>query len=189
MDIQLPNHRSEPHWHPAGRYRQGVVPAAVLPWLVDRGSLTARMRRACAAPFRVRVIHQGRGRPHLEEARALGVKPGESALVREVQLLCGGVPWIFARTVIPNSTLAGPQRRLAHLGERPLGEFLFRHQRMRRGELELARLTTRNGLYHEAVEGLEQPPAEVWGRRSLFYLDHRPLLVAEFFLPTLHDVQ
>ena len=188
MDIQLPNHRSEPHWHPAGRYRQGVVPVQVHHWLVDRGSLTARMKRACADAFRVRVIHQGRGRPHLEETRALGVKPGESALVREVQLLCGGTPWIFARTVIPNSTLAGPQRQLAHLGERPLGEYLFSRKGMRRGELELARLTGRNGLYHEAVEGLEKAPAEVWGRRSLFYLNRRPLLVAEFFLPTIHGV-
>lgn len=187
MDIQLPNHRSEPHWHPASRYRQGVVPVVMHEWLVDRGSLTARIKRGCRSAFRVRVLAQGRGRPHLEEARALGVHGGESALVREVQLLCGDTPWIFARTVIPNSTLRGPQRRLAHLGSRPLGEFLFSQRGMQRGELELARLTTRNGLFHKAAEGVEPPPAEIWGRRSLFLLDHRPLLVAEFFLPTIAD--
>ncbi|GAB6040427.1 chorismate--pyruvate lyase family protein [Endothiovibrio diazotrophicus] len=187
MNSPLPNHRSEPHWHPAGHFRQGELPPAVAHWLVDRGSLTARLKRGCAGRFGVRVLRQGRGRPQLEEAHALAVKPGASALVREVLLTCDGAPQVFARTVIPDATLGGKRRRLAHLGERPLGEFLFRQRGMERDELELTRLTARHALFGLATAELRDPPPEIWGRRSLFRLDHHPLLVAEFFLPAIAD--
>jgi chorismate lyase len=35
------------------------------------------------------------------------------ALIREVHLLCDDRPWVFARTIIPISTLRGRERRLA----------------------------------------------------------------------------
>ena len=42
---------------------------------------------------------------------------GEAAIVREVELLCGETPWVFARTLIPATSLRGPARRLAMLGD------------------------------------------------------------------------
>jgi chorismate--pyruvate lyase len=42
-----------------------------------------------------------------DEARALGLRLGAWAWIREVQLLGDGQPWVFARTLIPADTLRG----------------------------------------------------------------------------------
>jgi chorismate--pyruvate lyase len=93
---------------------------------------------------------------------------------------------VFARTVIPVRTLRGRQRRLARLGTRPLGAALFADPHLKRGEVEIARLAPGDGIYeHAAVQGAADG---VWGRRSVFTLKGKPLLVSEFFLPALlHD--
>jgi chorismate--pyruvate lyase len=170
------------------RLRNTRVPEMIRPWLHDRGSLTARLKMACTSgDFRVQVLAQGWGRPLYSERALLGMRRGEIALVREVALLCGGERWVFARTLIPASTLRGPARRLVHLGERPLGEVLFSDPHMQRGETEVARLLPRHPLFASAVGGLARPPEKIWGRRTLYYLSRRPLLVNEIFLPAIPE--
>ena len=110
---------------------------------------------------------------------------GIAALVREVELLCHDQPWVFARTVIPATSLRGPARRLGRLRERPLGQVLFADPRTRRGSTEIARLLPRHPLFNVAVGALPQIPAEIWGRRTLFYFAGHPLLVNEIFLPKI----
>lgn len=159
--------------------------AALRDWLLDTGSLTRRVKQACAGRFRVQVEMQGWARPRLDEYRALGLRLGRIALIREVHLLCDERPWVFARTIIPVTTLRGRQRRLAHLGNRPLGAVLFADPRMQRGPVEVVRVPPGSALFAAAVLGLKRRPAEIWGRRSMFRLDGKPLLVSEFFLPGL----
>jgi len=168
------------------RLRHAQVPGGIYPWLKDRASLTARIKSACrCGGFRVRVVRQGWGRPLYSEAALLEMRLGEIAIVREVELLCGGLPWVFARTLIPASSLRGPARRLAHLGDKPLGEVLFSDQRTRRGVTQVARLLPRHRLFVAATGQLEKPPPEIWGRRSIFSLSSKPLLVNEIFLPDI----
>ncbi|MCB1868874.1 MAG: chorismate lyase [Gammaproteobacteria bacterium] len=180
------NTQLEPNWIGWERLRHAQVPKGVYSWLYDRASLTARIKSACrCGAFRVRVVRQGWGKPLYSEESLLGMRHGEIAIVREVELLCSGKPWVFARTLIPASSLCGPARRLAHLGNRPLGEVLFSDQRARRGVTQVARLLPRHRLFVAAVAELEDPPAEIWGRRSLFRLSSKPLLVNEIFLPDI----
>ncbi len=76
----------------------------------------------------------------LSEARVLGIPLREKVWIREVHLIgCGG-PWVFARSLIPVSTLRGRQRRLRNLGNTPLGAVLFQDKSMRRGPIETARV-------------------------------------------------
>lgn len=152
-------------------------------WLFDPTSLTRRVQQACAGRFRVQVERQGWGRPRLDEYRALKLRVGRRALIREVHLLCDEQPWVFARTIIPVTTLRGAERRLAHLGSRPLGAVLFADPHMRRGPVEVARLRPGQTVYAAAVQGIRRKPAEIWGRRSVFWLGGKPLLVSEVFLP------
>ena len=174
---------AEPCWRSRGQVNPREPGAVLWDWLVDRGSLTARLRGACGGGFGVRLVSQGLARPEVNEVAALGLAAGASAVVREVVLHCAGVPWVFARSVIPRATLGGGNARLGGLGERPLGELLFADRRTRRGEVEVAVFGPGHRQYAAALAGSRPAGAPLWGRRSLFYLNGRPLLVSEIFLP------
>jgi len=176
-------HRAEPAWHEASRLHRREVPEPVLRWLLDPASLTRRIQSACHGCFRVQVLFQGWAQPQHNEARVLGMRQGSTGFVREVHLLCDDRPWVFARTVIPRGTLTGPRRCLTRLKSRPLGAVLFADPSMQRGPVEIARLTPCDKLYPSALQHLAQRPELIWGRRSLFTLGGKPLLVNEIFLP------
>ena len=114
----------------------------------------------------------------------------EVALIREVFLYCDDEPWVFARTVIPRSTLTGKQKYLANLGSRPLGAVLFADPNMRRDHFEVACMRPEELLYthanqlHTDQNNIDGPDF-IWGRRSAFYLSNKPLLVNEIFLPAI----
>jgi chorismate--pyruvate lyase len=157
------------------------VPAAIEPWLFDPASLTARLQQRCAADIRIELLSQAVAKPRLDELKALGMKPGSSALVRQVRLCCSHACWVYARTVIPFSSLKGKQRIYANLGVRPLGAMLFADRTMRRDEVMV---TTLNG--NQLPDGLGLNAQDVvWGRRSVFRVGGKPLLVSEYFLPAL----
>ncbi len=175
----------EPQWLPRRRLLSMAIPGDVQSWLFDRDSLTRRIRDLCPGCFRVRVLAQGLDRPMFNERRVLVMADHELAVVRQVQLLCNDAPWVFARTVIPLRTLHGPGRRLARLGAKPLGEMLFANKTMRRFEVQVARILPAHDLFHAATFNLRDKPAEIWGRRSVFHLHDKALLVSEVFLPRL----
>ena len=179
------NSALEPRWIGVSRNRPALIPLSLRGWLLDGGSLTARLRALCREGFRVRIRRLRWGQPLHSESRLLRGRRGLAALVREVELSCGNQPWVFARTIIPATSLRGPARRLGRLGDRPLGQLLFTQPGTRRGTTEIARLLPGHVLFGAAVDGLQQVPGEVWGRRTLFYFSGRPLLVNEIFLPTL----
>lgn len=160
------------------RFRAGRPDATTLRWLLDPGSLTARLMARAHGNFRVRVTRLAWGRPTLAEATELAMPRSEWALIREVVLEGGGEPWVVARSVIPRTTLAGPNRRLRRLGSRPLGAFLFRDPTLRRRAVHIVMLENKGFISTVGAH-------TVWGRRSTFILRGRPLLVAEYFLPTL----
>ncbi len=123
------------------------------------------------------------------EAQLLGVRQGVYVWVREVQLLCNKRPWVFARTLIPLSSLRGRCQRLVNLGTRPLGEILFADPRAQRSEVEVACIAPRHRLHQRVFRHLsreESPP--IWGRRSVFNINGKPLLVCEIFLPSLPTI-
>jgi chorismate--pyruvate lyase len=170
-------------WKPNSFYLRTDIPATLSGWLLDTASLTLRLQQMCPGRFRVRVLSQAWGRPAQDEVRVLGMQRGRRAIIRQVQLLCDGRPWIYARTVIPITSLRGRLQRLAHLGTRPLGGVLFADPGMQRGGVELARIQAGQALYTADRRHLRQRPVEIWGRRSVFRLDNKPLLVSEIFLP------
>jgi chorismate--pyruvate lyase len=171
------------YWQPRRCYRRSEIPAALAVWLLDPASLTRRLQGLCAGQFRVTILSQTRGRPRRDEARTLGMRRGGLAVIRQVELLCDEQPWVYARTVIPESSLAGRLRRLDRLGTQPLGAMLFADRGMRRGVVELARIRPGESMYADAVREPGQTQVEIWGRRSIFRLAHKPLLVSEIFLP------
>jgi chorismate--pyruvate lyase len=134
------------------------------------------------------VLRQGWGRPLASERQTLNIKRGERAVIREVRLMCGERPWVFARTVIPVRSLRGAQRRLAHLGSKPLGAALFADPHVHRGEVEVAHIGPDERLFARAV-GTAPYHQAIWGRRSVFWSQGKSLLVSEIFLPALFQGQ
>jgi chorismate--pyruvate lyase len=159
------------------------VPVDIQTWLFDPASLTARLKQKCVADFRVEVLSQTIQKPRLDEFKVLGMGTGSYALVRQVRLCCGHACWVYARTVIPFSTLKGKQRIYANLGTRPLGAMLFADRTMQRDEV---RVTALYGSQLPEGLGLAEDDL-VWGRRSVFRVAGKPLLVSEYFLPALLD--
>jgi len=151
-------------------------------WLFDSGSLTSRLVEHCDGAFSVKLLSVERDTPTPDEAVALGLKPRNQALIRQVLLFCDNAPLVYARTVIPLSSLRGALRGLVLLGNRPLGAVLFADKSMRRKALEITSLEKAHKCYSwTQYTGTER----IYGRRSVFSLKNRELLVSEFFLPGL----
>ncbi|MCB1957924.1 MAG: chorismate lyase [Rhodocyclaceae bacterium] len=157
---------------------------ALRPWLVEKGSLTARIRARCRH-FRVHVIRQALARPHRDEARLLGLRRGELAWLREVVLEADGAPVVYARSVLPRHNLRGGWRLFAGIGQRPLGAALFADPRIRRAPLAVRRLDTRDVRHGRASRVVGAPGGALWARRSVFRLRGRALMVCEVFLPAI----
>lgn len=158
------------------------IPASRLDWLLEAGSLTRRLIHTCGCrPFRVKLLGEHYCYAALDEAHALGVPEGARVLVREVQLLCDGIPWVYARSLIPVTSLEGSLRRLKRQGTRSLGATLFADRTLRRGPLEFCCVDA-----FAIPAGIDSKKGgNIWGRRSVFHVQNRPLLVSEYFLPAL----
>ncbi|VAW53793.1 Chorismate--pyruvate lyase [hydrothermal vent metagenome] len=156
------------------------IPAPLLSWLFDPSSLTARLIALHGSDFSVQVISQQWQKLDPEEAAAMALNGVHSALVRQVLLCAGETPLVYARTVIPATTIQGAQRRYANMGNRPLGAMLFADRTMRREVVQVAKLPSKHVANHYA-----KIDAAVWGRRSVFRVTNKPILVSEYFLPEL----
>ena len=143
-------------------------------WLLDKGSLTLNLKNLAPQRFSVKVLDTYFGRASLSEAKVLGIPIRQLVYVREVALCIDDIPVVLARSVIPKSTLTGHEQQLLFLRNKPLGEFLFKHKHMHRSPIEIKQGQV-NG---EAV----------WGRRSIFKLSNKPLLVSEYFLDSLISI-
>ncbi|MFT4612885.1 MAG: chorismate--pyruvate lyase [Bacteroidia bacterium] len=170
----------EPLWQPVERFTSSALPGQHRPWLTDDGSLTARLVSLGRGPFSVQRLYQGWQVPQLSEQRLLDLPQRQLALIREVALLVGGTPLVFARSVFPVTSLEGRLGHLRRLQNRSLGAILFRHPGMQRSPFELARLPGDSAYLPNHLH--QANPA--WGRRSRFDIAGKSLLVSEVFL---HD--
>ncbi|WP_394175660.1 chorismate--pyruvate lyase family protein [Thalassotalea litorea] len=156
-------------------------------WLLDPTSLTARLKRHCN-DFRVLLLGQAlQACPSHEaikgERDTTGIGEGEKVLVREVLLYCDEQPVVFARSLLPSSSLTGDQRTLAELGEQPLGQVLFNNPKLTRKVLQVAEIAPSQRVCELAKMANLEVTHSLWGRRSLFHIEEKPLMVAEVFLP------
>ncbi|NOR43440.1 MAG: chorismate lyase [Gammaproteobacteria bacterium] len=172
--------KSKQRWYRRHQLFNHSIDPDLLTWLFDASSLTSRLVGLCGSDFSVQVISQQYQKLDSAEASAMAVKNVRAALVRQVLLCCEGEPLVFARTVIPVTTIQGAQRRYANMGNRPLGAMLFADRTMRRESVEVAMLPAT----HDANQYTKGNDV-IWGRRSVFRVSGKPLLVSEYFLPEL----
>ena len=171
---------------PSWRRRPAADAGGYLEWLIDRGSLTTRVRARCAS-FRVELVFQGARRATRDERFIAGGR-GRRVFVREVFLTCERGRVVFAHSVTPLANLRGNWRGLTGLGTRPLGAALFADPRVKRHPLRFRRLTPRDELKLRARAATGVVLPALWARRSLFILRKSPILVTEIFLPGILEL-
>lgn len=155
-------------------------------WLINPDSLTARLQQRYTQ-FSVQTLQMANARVIHDEACVLHLKLHQLATVREVMLLGNQQAVVFAHSIIPRRARRGPWHHLARLGNQPLGALLFANPQVRRTPLTYKKLSKHHVLYQKALPQLAEPPAYLWARRSVFYLNCVSILVTEVFLPALHD--
>ncbi|HHV7381342.1 chorismate lyase [Escherichia fergusonii] len=135
-----------------------------LDWLLLEDSMTKRFEQQ-GKKVSVTVIREGFVGQQ-DVALELSQLPQEPRYwLREILLCADGEPWLAGRTVVPESTLSGPELALQKLGKTPLGRYLFTSSTLSRDFIEIGR------------------DAELWGRRSRLRLSGKPLMLTELFLP------
>jgi chorismate lyase len=171
----------EKNWRVLRDFGRGRIPPEVLDWILDPASLTQRVRGFCGREvFRVRVLSQSYRYASTAEAQQLQILPGLRVLDRQVQLCCDDQPLVYARSLLPVTLFMGRLQRLKYQGSKSLGATLFSDPTVTRGELQVANVAGKH------IPGAEEATS-VWGRRSVFRIQGKPLLVAEFYLPALFE--
>jgi len=160
------------------------LPSGLRSWLTDTGSLTRMLQANCEEAFSVALLASQWQRPLTDEALLLGQPLLRLAYQREVHLMDGDKPQIYARTVVPLKTYVAKKQRFTALGNRSLGEMLFNEPSIKRGPLQVACLLPGEDLFEMASKRLATRPAQLWARRSCFYLGDKNMLVNEVFLPS-----
>ena len=136
--------------------------------LCDEGSLTQQLIEVSKGRFRVHTAEQTWRNVQVTDLRKLfgPVAPSHEFWSRKSVLLCDRKPAVLAHSLMPAHASKSALGRVLDLGEQPLGGFLFSQSGLKRDFFQLAQ--SKHGY---------------WGRRSIFHLDSKPIIVAEFFLP------
>jgi chorismate--pyruvate lyase len=176
---EVATERNLHQWQTVSELPAHQVPNEIAPWLVDHGSLTERLIALSDNRFELVVLNQCRQLPHESESAALGLASDEWALVRQVCLYGRGEPWVFARSTIPDSTLASRADLGDRLDNQPLGHWIFNAPDLTRYPLQATCLEPGTSWLPAHLRGNR----ELWARRSIFALGEHPLLICEVFLP------
>ena len=161
------------------------VPRALQDWMLHKESFMERLRQRGAVGSSIRVLQQDWGLPEPDETSALAIEQNSDALIREVLIGNHDKQWMFARTILPRQTLTGEQACLMQLENRSLGSVLFNDPSMRRSEFEIACFRRQSSWNTEIGIYAKRIFPDLWARRSVFYLNEKPLLLMEVLLPDL----
>jgi chorismate lyase len=164
--------------------RAPITAGGYRPWLIDRGSLTARIAQCCPCVC-VEVVFQGLRRADRDERFMFSNRGRSRVWVREVFLRCEDARLVFAHTVLDPADLRGAWRSLVKLGTRPLGAALFADPRIERHPLKTRKIGCHHELHRRLSAYVPSVPRALWARRSLFRLYGSPILVTEAFLPEI----
>lgn len=147
-------------------------PAVLSPWLNAEGSLTAMLEKKSGQPLRVERCFEGYRLLTLAQKTQLGMPVQHYnrpilAWVREAQLYGDSdLPWVWAQSIFPLSSLQGSAKRLQQLKGTPIGYVLFKRRRTLPNQRSIS-YTDRG-----------------WRRQTRYDWYGRALLISETFLPS-----
>ena len=155
------------NWFPA-EASPASLSAELVALLCDADSLTQHLIEISDESFRVELQQEEWLRvDSMQLRREFGpVAPEHKFWSRKTVLLSDEQPVVLAHSLLPQHASASALGEICQLGVQPLGAYLFRQPDLQRQSFLLA-----------------ESSAGYWGRRSMFFTDHKPIMVAEFFIP------
>jgi len=174
-------------WQPASAMNQSILSAKLCQWILHPGSFMQRLEEHGAIQPRVQVLcHEWQSAVD-DERSSLNLATDSETLIREVLITSEDKTWMYARTVFPREVLA-IEPQLEHLATRSLGSVLFSNPTMRRSEFEVVNVGANTEWYQVISQSTPLHADHVWARRSKFYLQEKPLLLTEVFLPDIETL-
>ncbi|MEI8672323.1 chorismate lyase [Vibrio sp. SA48] len=138
-------------------------------WLLEQGSLSRVLEKHCQQ-LGVELLHNKIVKAERLQHDEITLLSKEECLLRKVVLCGDSEPWVVGRTLIPQSSMLGQQYDLTRQGKIPLGLTVFSAENVNRDALQVGWAKTAKG--------------EFLARRSRLWMNHKPMLVAELFLPS-----
>lgn len=137
-------------------------------WLLAQDSLSRRLESCCQS-LTVSLLENETVAASTLNTQELSLVGSTDCLRRQVILHGDDSPWVFGRTLIPTSSLIDQKYDLARQGNIPLGLTVFSVKNTRRDALQVGSIETAVG--------------RLLARRSRLWMNEKPMLVAELFLP------
>lgn len=134
------------------------LPSDIARWLLYSGSLTEKLMDVCA-DFQVEIVEEG-------WQAVTSSENFTKQWMREVLLKCGNQKLIFAQTILPDVTIENVAKEVLHLGNRPIGLWLFPQNPQRLG-----------------LEWQQDSETGLYARRAQYLLHGYPIEIKELFLP------
>lgn len=179
----------EPKWQHQNTLRRYAVAPALLSWLLDSNSTTQRFKNEYGQIFQVHILNHQWQRPNISESNILDLPSRINCLTREVALTHENKIWMYARSIFPMQALRGKWQQLKKIGNQSLGSLIHKNCLLERSKFEIALIKPGHKDYQLATQNIATPPNQLWGRRSLFYLEFPFLLTEIFFHPWVDYVE
>ena len=145
---------------------ESKVDASILSWLSESGPITNRIK--LSEEFELELLNDEIDEISKEEELFLN-SVSETFRVRRVILLGNNTPVVYAKSVIPSSTIENGLSSLGKIGNAPLGDILFTPGVFTKLEMVCASfLSEEKNVY--------------WGRKIKYSVNSEPISVMEVFL-------
>jgi len=136
---------------------------------MEQGSLSRKLGKCCQH-LSVELLHNQVVERSIVQQDEQYLLSSSDCLLRKVILNGDDEPWVLGRTLIPRVTLEDKHSDLSQQGNVPLGLTVFSAENVERDALQVGWV----------IAGDER----LLARRSRLWMNHKPMLVAELFLPT-----
>ena len=152
-------------WNSYEAIEHELTNAEIKSWLLEQGPITKRIKSI--AEFRLELIQDELSDATDDEILFLKID-SEEIRIREVILYGNENPIVFARTIIPNTTIEKGLKELGKIGNKPLGDILFEKDIFSKEDIVFATFKDEESLF--------------WGRKIKYTVKDQPFSVMEVFL-------
>lgn len=129
-------------------------------WLTDKNSLTQRLRTFTRDFIQLHILYDDWGM----------TESNQEAWIRRIEWKHGEDIWITATVIIPDTSITPETEELTRIGNRAIGEILFRDPTLTRSDF----------TFYKEKSG--------WLRESVFYYKQKPIFISEYFHSLFLDV-